>query len=299
MYPAQFDYHRAESVSEALDLLAEFADEEAELLAGGHSLLPTVKSGLATPDVLIDIGRISDLDGIEVGEESVTFGALTSYTDVAASEEAWTNCTSFAEAAREIGDIQVRNAGTVGGNLAHNDPASDLPAAALVSDATIRAEGPDGEREIGIDEFFLATYTTTLSEDEILTSVEVPSLGEGDAGAYVKKASPSSGYAMVGVAVRLHTDGASIEDARVAVNGALTFAQRLEPVEEALSGESLDRDGLAADAASHATDDLEDWDFMDDIQASAEFRAHLLSVYAERAIDRALERVDEPVTAAP
>lgn len=292
MFPAEFEYVRPESVDEALDLMEERAGEDVELLSGGHSLLPTVKSGLASPDVLIDIGAIEDLHGIDVGEESITFGALTTYADIDDSTVAWERCTDLAEAAAAVGDIQVRNRGTIGGNLAHADPAADPPAAALAADATIHVEGPDGDRTVPADEFFIAMYTTGVGEGEVLTAVEVPTLGDGDAGAYVKKASPSSGYAMIGVAVRLRTDGETIESARVAANGAFDHAQRLEPVEEALEGESLDREDLAADAASHATDDVEDWELMDDLQASGEFRGHLLGVYAERAIDRALDRVN-------
>jgi carbon-monoxide dehydrogenase medium subunit len=292
MYPAQFDYHSAGSVEETLSLMDEHADEDAELLAGGHSLLPTMKSGLAEPDVVIDIGDIPGLDGVTVGEATTTIGALTNYATLVDDDEAREAIPVVAEATAEIGDIQVRNAGTVGGNLAHADPASDLPAAMLVADATVHAEGPDGERTIPIDDFFLATYATALDERELLTRVEVPTVGPHDTGAYVKKASPSSGYAMVGVAARLETDGEEIENARVAANGALDHAARLEPVEDALEGVAVDDADAAGEAAAHATEDVEEWQLMDDLQASGEFRAQLLEVYAERAIQQALDRVD-------
>jgi carbon-monoxide dehydrogenase medium subunit len=291
MYPAQFDYHSAGSVEETLSLMDEHADEDAELLAGGHSLLPTMKSGLAEPDVVIDIGDIPGLDGVTVGEATTTIGALTNYATLVDDDEAREAIPVVAEATAEIGDIQVRNAGTVGGNLAHADPASDLPAAMLVADATVHAEGPDGERTIPIDDFFLATYATALDERELLTRVEVPTVGPHDTGAYVKKASPSSGYAMVGVAARLETDGEEIENARVAANGALDHAARLEPVEDALEGVAVDDADAAGEAAAHATEDVEEWQLMDDLQASGEFRAQLLEVYAERAIQQALDRV--------
>jgi len=303
MYPDEFDYRRAESVAHALELLEEHAGEEAELLAGGHSLLPTMKSGLASPDVLIDVSEIPGLGEVEVEGDATSIGAMTTYADVVADDAVQENCPAFAEAVGEVGDVQVRNRGTVGGNLAHADPASDLPGAVLAADATIRVEGADGERTIPADEFFLAMYTTAVGEDELLTAVEIPDAGEADAGAYVKKASPASGYAMVGVAVRLHTDGETIEEARVGANGAFTEGRRLEPVEEALAGRDLGGDGpeqgqgreqgLAADAAARATEGVEEWELMDDLQASAEFRARLLEAYTERAIESALDRVPE------
>lgn len=293
MYPPSFEYHRPETVEEALELLEEHADQDAELLAGGHSLLPTMKSGLASPDVLIDIGEVADLDDLAVDEGMVRIGALTTYDSIVRSDEVSAACPVLTEAAGEIGDVQVRNRGTIGGNLAHSDPASDLPAAAIVSEATIHVRGPDGERAIDAEDFFLAMYTTTLGEDEILTRVDVPALEEGGAGAYVKKPSPSSGYAIVGVAVRLHTDGDTIERARVAANGALDHARRLAPVEEELADASIDAPDLATDAASRATEDLESWELMDDLQTSSEFRSQLLEVYAERALETALERVED------
>lgn len=288
MYPGKFDYYRADSVAEAIDLLKDHADEEVELLAGGHSLLPTMKTGLATPDVLIDIGHIDDLTGIN-GGDTTSIGANTRYAEIAASDVAWETAPVVAEAAQAVGDIQVRNMGTLGGNLAHSDPAGDPPAAVLAANATIHAEGANGAREIDVDDFFVAMYDTALEDTEILTSVDVPAIGDGDVGAYVKKPSPSSGYAMVGVAIRLKTDDGAVDSARVAANGALGHATRLKGVEDALAGESLGDD--LVDAASHATDGIEEWELMDDIQASADYRAQLLKVYTERAIESALDRV--------
>jgi len=289
MYPDQFDYHRADSVGEALDLLEDHPD--AELISGGHSLLPMMKSGLASPDVLVDIGSIDALTGIEANGDATHVGANVTYAAVDDSEHLWDRATQFAEAAHHVGDIQVRNRGTIGGNVAHADPAGDPPAAVLASNATIHATGPNGDRAIDADDYFQGMYMTALAEDEILTGVEVPHLREGDAGAYVKKPSPSSGYAMVGVAVRLRTDGDRIEDARVACNGALDHATRLRPVEDHLEDDALDDEALAGDAAAHATDDVEDFELMDDLQASGEFRAQLLTVYTERAIETAIDRV--------
>ena len=289
MYPGQFDYYRADSVDEALSLLEEHP--EAELISGGHSLLPMMKSGLASPDVLVDIGGIEALAAIEANGDATHVGANVTYAAVDDSDHLWTRATQFAEAAHSVGDIQVRNRGTIGGNVAHADPAGDPPAAVLASNATIHATGPDGDRTIDADDYFQGMYMTALAEDEILTGVEVPHLRDGDVGAYVKKPSPSSGYAMVGVAVRLRTDGDRIEDARVACNGALDHAQRLRPVEDQLDDEAVDAEGLAGEAADHATDDVEDFELMDDLQASGEFRAQLLSVYTERAIETAIDRL--------
>jgi carbon-monoxide dehydrogenase medium subunit len=283
MYPDEFDYRSPETVAEALDLLVEHP--EAEILAGGHSLLPTMKSGLASPDLLVDIGSVEGLQGIETDGDAVSIGALTTYATVADSETVRENVGVFAEAAHAVGDVQVRNRGTIGGNLAHADPASDLPAAALAADATMVVQGPDGERRVDADDFFFGMYATDVAEDELLTRVEFPARPDA-AGAYAKKPSPSSGYAMVGVAVSLSVDAGLVEDAGVAANGVMDHGVRLDPVEEALVGTTPDADSVAAAAAS-AADDLDEMMMMDDLQASAEFRAQLLESYTERAIEEA------------
>jgi len=286
MYPAEFEYHRAESVDHALDLLDEYPD--AELLAGGHSLLPTIKSGLARPDHLVDIGHIDAMRGIEADGDTVSLGALTTYAAVAGSEVVQEEASIVAEAAHEIGDVQVRNRGTVGGNVAHSDPASDLPGAMLAADATMVAHGPDGTRRIPVDDFFLGMYETALAEDELLTAVELPSQPEAVA-AYAKRASPSSGYAIVGVAVTLSVDAGVVNGVRVGANGVVDHGVRLEPVEGALDGEELDAETIEA-AAEQASVDIDEWLPMDDLQASAEFREQLLTVYTERALTEAAER---------
>ncbi len=288
MFPAEFDYYEASSVSEALDLMDEHGDEDVELLAGGHSLLPTMKSGLASPGALIDISGIDAISGIETDGDTTTIGAMTNYVDVVESPELAENVSVFPSAVEQLGDVQVRNRGTVGGNLAHADPASDLPAAALAADATIVVEGSDGEREIPVDDFFLGMYATDIAEDELLTEVRLPNAPDVG-GVYEKKRSPSSGYAMVGVAAALEVDGDEVTSARVAANGVMDHGVRLEPVEDALVGESADEETLA-DAADHAGDDLDEMLMMDDVQASAEFRAHLLTVYTKRALESAVER---------
>jgi carbon-monoxide dehydrogenase medium subunit len=287
MYPDEFDYYEAESVQEALDLLDEHSGEEVELLAGGHSLLPAMKTGLSSPDVLVDISGVEAMRGIEIDSDTLSIGAMTRYSEAADSDDVAEHAPALADAVRQVGDVQVRNRGTIGGNLAHADPAADLPGAALASDVTLVAEGPDGEREIPADEFFLGMYMTDLGPDELLTRVEVPSAA-GATGVYAKKPSPSSGYAMVGVAALLDANGDTVNSARVGANGAMDHGVRLESVEDELAGGSLDADSIEA-AASHATDNLDVSMMMDDLQASNEFRAQLLEVYTERALTAAMD----------
>ena len=287
MYPDEFEYHSADSVESAVSLLAE--NPEAELIAGGHSLLPTMKSGLASPDALVDISGVDGLAGVERDGDSTRIGAMTTYAEVADDDQFWEDATVVAETAGEIGDRQVRNRGTVGGNIAHADPASDLPGAMLAADATVHVHGPDGERAIEIDDFFQGMYATAAGEEEVVTGIEVPHEDGDTASGYVKKPSPSSGYAMVGVAARLTLDGDSVADARVAANGVMDHGTRLSGAEDALEGETLDADAVEA-AGAAAGDDLDEYMVMEDQQASAEFRLQLLSVYTERALEKVGER---------
>jgi carbon-monoxide dehydrogenase medium subunit len=286
MFPSEFDYHRAETVDEALDLIA--SNPEAELLAGGHSLIPMLKTGLADPPALIDIGHIEALSGIETAEDETRIGALTRYAAVVQDENVGANHPAVAEAAGEIGDVQVRNAGTVGGNLAHADPASDLPAAVLAADATLVVRGPDGERTIPADDFFGGMYETDLDETELLTELVFPHGDGRTVGAYVKRASPSSGYAIVGVAAVLGLEGSRITSARIAANGVQDHAFRLSSVEEALTDAPIDPNRLT-EVPALARDSVDERGLMDDRQASGEFRTHLVGIYARRALERALE----------
>ncbi len=288
MYPDNFEYHSADSVENAVSLLAD--NPEAELIAGGHSLLPTMKTGLASPDALVDISGVDDLVGIQRGDDSTQVGAMTVYADIADDDRLWEDATVLAEATSKVGDRQVRNRGTIGGNVAHADPASDLPAAVLAADATIHVHGPDGDRQVHADDFFMGMYATAAGEDEVVTAVEVPHEDDDTASGYVKKSSPSSGYAMVGVAARLTVDGDTVTDARVAANGVMDHGVRLSATEDALAGETFDEAtvGAAADAAG---DSLDEYMIMEDQQASAEFRLQLLGVYTERVLETVGERV--------
>lgn len=288
MIPGEFDYYRASTVAEALDLLRAQADRNPQLLAGGHGLLPSMKTGEASPEVLVDVSGVDALGGIEADAEGVTVGALVTHADLAASERLREHARVLAEAAANVADRQVRNRGTMGGNLAEADPAADLPAAALAADATIRARGPDGERAIHAKDFFVGREETVLADDELITAIFVPH-GEG-AGAYAKKTHPATGYAMVGVAAVVAVEDGDVTDARVAANGVLDRAVRLRAVEDALFGVPADDSGVVGDAAERAGDDLDPDRLVGDVHASGEFRAHLLETYAERAIGTALER---------
>jgi carbon-monoxide dehydrogenase medium subunit len=292
MFPDEFDYYEADSVPDAVDLLDQHSGEETELLAGGHSLLPAMKSGLSSPDVLIDVSGIDALHGVDVEDGRLVIGAMTSYSDLLDVDAAHEHAPAFVDAVSQVGDEQVRNRGTVGGNLAHADPASDLPGAALASDATIVVEGPGGERPIPVDDYFFGMYMTALDPGEIVTRVEIPS-GADALGAYAKKPSPSSGYAMVGVAALVETDGGTVTSARLGANGVLDHGVRLEAAEDALEGESLDDDAIEA-AARVATEGVDEAMMMSDLQASAEFRATLLEAYTKRALASATDRAAAP-----
>lgn len=283
MYPDEFDYHAPESLDEAVELLAAEDEFDVELLAGGHSLLPTMKTGFASPNVVVDIGNVDELRGIERTDDYLTIGALTTYNEIVASDAVAADAPVIGEAAAEIGDEQVRNRGTIGGNVAHADPASDLPGAVIAAGAEIVARGPDGERVYDADGFYAGMYETSLDADEIVSAVRVPRRPTETVGTYGKKPSPASGYAMVGVAVGLEMDGSTVEDARIAANGVMDHAVRLAGVESRLRGERLDDDAVT-DAADHATDGLDVDRFLDDLQASGAFRANLLEVYTRRTL---------------
>ena len=285
MFPSAFDYVVASSVEEAVSLLQEHG-EEAKLLAGGHSLLPMMKLRLAAPSVLIDIGRIPGLAGVQTNG-AISLGPTTTYTTVMDSEELARLCPLLAETAAQVGDMQVRNRGTVGGSVAHADPASDMPAAMLALDATFTARGPSGERSIAAADFFQGLFMTALQPDEVLTRISVARPPQGAGMAYEKFRNPASGYAIVGVAAvaALAGDG-TLSDVRVAITGAGAQPVRATAVEAALRGQAPDDAALAA-AAEHATEGLQ---LMSDIHASEAYRAHLTRVFTRRALKRALER---------
>ncbi|XVH31115.1 FAD binding domain-containing protein [Haloferacaceae archaeon DSL9] len=291
MYPTNFEYVRAESVEEAVALLRTRADEDVRLLAGGHGLIPQMKVDDAHPAVLVDIGHLSDLDGIERDGGTLSIGALVTHAEIADSTVVDDASSALADAARALGDPQVRNGGTIGGNVAHADPPSDPPAALLAADASVVAVGPDGERRLSVDDFFRGAFETALAPDELVTAIDVPAQAANEASAYLKYRDPLTGYALVGVAAKLAGDGDSIEAARVAVTGVLDRATRLDGVEDALAGAAL-TDETFADAAVLADDGIDEADVRSDVQASAAYRLGVLPVYVERSITAAADRLD-------
>ena len=286
MFPASFDYYRAGSIGEAHQLLREHPG--ARLLAGGHSLIPLMKLRLAMPAAVVDIGRIPALKGISASGASLRIGSLTTHAELASSPELASACPMLAEAAAMIGDSQVRNAGTIGGNIAHADPASDLPAVLLALDATVHVDGPNGERTIPIDAFFQGMMTTALGSDEILTAIDVPARQAGQGMAYVKFRHPASGYAVLGAAAVVSVADGICTSARVAIGGLLPAAVRCGDVERTVQQQALSSDTVSR-AASEVRRVLND-DVMGDIFASADYRKAMAPVYVARALRSASSR---------
>lgn len=288
MYPASFEYFRPESIGDAVHLLGEHDD--AKLLAGGHSLIPMMKLRLAQPQVLIDIGRVEDLRGVHWSDGVLKIGALTTHADLASSEEIRAHCSLIAEAAAQIGDPAVRNKGTIGGNIAHADPASDLPAVLVAAEATVVLTGPKGERRVAARDFFQDLLMTDLGEDEILTRVEVPDI-HGDSGhtgaAYLKAEHPASGYAVCGAAaiVRKNADG-TCASARLAFNGVSATPYTSDALSKELEGTKLD-DAILGQAVN---DHIHIDDPLGDIHASGLYRMELAKVYGRRALRAARDR---------
>jgi aerobic carbon-monoxide dehydrogenase medium subunit len=257
------------------------------VLAGGHSLVPSMKLRVANPTMLIDIGRIKSLNGVKAGKKEVKIGALTTHTTVANSEELKAACPILVEAAGLIADQQVRNRGTIGGSLANADPASDYPTLITALDATLTAAGPNGERQIEARKFFKDLFTTALKRDEVLTSINVPAYGNmpGMGGGYLKHRHPASSYAVVGVAAMLGLEGGKVTRAVVVVGGATANPMHAKAVESALMGMEPTAENIAA-----AADKMDIEATMGDAYASTEFRAHLARVMAKRALMLAAER---------
>lgn len=277
MIPVSFDYFAPASLPEALQLLAD-RGEDAKLLAGGHSLVPLMKLRLAQPAALIDLGRIAELKGISVQGGRVRIGATTTHAQVESSLEVIQNAPALAQAAHEIGDRQVRARGTIGGSLAHNDPAADLPAVMLALDAEITVRSAGGERTLKAEDFFVGMLETALRPDELITSVSV---AVSPHSAYVKFPNPASHYAITGVCVSVQGNG-TVSSARIGVTGAAPMAFRATAAESALTGKMLSAESVAA-AAAAAYDGRE---LLGDIHASAEYRGSLVRVMTRRALEK-------------
>lgn len=286
MFPAQITYHRAGSVAEAVQLLSD--NEGAKLLAGGHSLLPLMKLRLASPAVLVDIGRIEALKGVSAGDGGITIGALTTHAEIASSDLVQQNAPVLAEAAALVGDPAVRNRGTIGGSVSHADPASDQPTVLTALGATFNVTGPGGDRSIAAADFATGLLENALNDNEVLTSISVPSVPSGAGSAYVKFPHPASRYAVVGAAAILAVNGGTCSSASVAVGGVETTPARASSVEAALAGSDLSDAALDAAAAAVAGD--LNGDPMGDVFASAEYRRAMASVYVRRALGAAASR---------
>jgi len=285
MIPTSFDYVAAKNLDDALSLLAKHKDD-AKLLAGGHSLLPAMKLRIAQPKVLIDISRIKDLNYIREEAGQIRIGAMTTHFQIETSDLLRRVCPLLPETATNLGDMQVRNKGTMGGSIAHADPAADWPAAVIALNAEMVAVGPKGERVIKSDDFFVQLFTSALQPGEILREIRfTPPKGKFGQ-AYMKFRHPASGFAVVGVAVSLTAEGSKCGACGVGVTGLSGKAFRAGGVERALKGASLDDKTLAA-AANHVADGV---DANSDLFASGDYRKHLAQVYARRALETAASR---------
>ncbi len=281
MIPASFDYEVAESVDHALELLR--TKEDPKLIAGGHSLLPLMKLRLARPGTLVDIGRLGDLRGVRDAGDHLAIGGLTRHHDLNTDALARQHCPLIAYAAGLVGDPQVRHRGTIGGSLAHGDPASDLPTICLVLDAVIVARGPGGERTIDASGFFNGFFDTALAEDEIITEVRVPKTGSAG-WSYLKFRQRALDWATVGVAAVVGSSHGSIQGAKVAFTNMGQTPLRAAAVEAALDGAPRDAVAQAAQKADEGTDPPSDtW-------ATGDFRRHLARVLTGRAVEEALSR---------
>lgn len=288
MYPAGFTYQRATSVQDAIARLAN--DPDAKLLAGGHSLLPTMKLRLASPSTLVDLGGVKELHGIRRDGDTIAIGALTTHREIEFSEELKAACPILPEAAALIGDPLVRNRGTIGGSVAHADPAADFPAVLVALGATIEVEGPKGRRTVAAEDFFVGLFLTRLERDELVTGIRVPAVQPAGTGmAYEKFPHPASRYAVVGVAAVVNVANGVCRTARVALTGAWLHATRLSSLEAALVGKPLDEPTLAAACQDVITGEkaMAPDDLLSDQFASSEYRAHLAAVLSRRALARA------------
>jgi carbon-monoxide dehydrogenase medium subunit len=285
MFATEFEYRKAGSVSEAVQLLS--SNSDAKILAGGHSLLPLMKLRLARPAIVIDIGGIGELKGISVQNGTLRIGALTTHAEIASSSQVQSAVSILWEAANGIGDPQVRNRGTIGGNVAHADPASDLPTVMMVMNAQFTIQGPGGiarrgTRTVSADEFFVGPFSTALGENEILTGVEIPVLAENQHAEYAKMGHPATSFAIVGAACVVTMDHHTCTAARVAVGGLTPTPIRAPSVEQALAGQALTAETIT-NAADLVVNDLGS-DIIGDIFASAEYRRAMAGIELKHAI---------------
>ena len=283
MYAAEFDYYKAGSVAEALQLLG--AHEGAKLLAGGHSLIPLLKLRLARPAALIDIGGIAELKGIRVENGTIRIGPLATHGEIAGSSVIENACGMVAEAAGGIGDTQVRNRGTIGGNVVHADPASDWGTVLTALNANFNIQG-SGSRTVAAGDFFEGVFATALGEGEILTGIEMPALTANQHAEYAKMAHPATGFAVVGAAVVVTVDNGLCTAASIAVGGLVASPLRVRSVETALIGKELTAEAIAA-ASENVAADVGD-NAIGDFFASAEYRTVIAGVEVKHALNHAM-----------
>jgi carbon-monoxide dehydrogenase medium subunit len=285
MHPASFDYLVPTSINEAIEFLTQHG-EDAKLLAGGQSLIPTMKLRLAQPRYLIDLGRVGDLPrGIRRDGDALVIGAYTLHAEVGESDDVRRTFPGLAHAAEVIGDLQVRNRGTVGGSCAHADPGADFPVILTALDASMVAVSPRGTRTIPVDEFFVDFFTTALEADEVLTEIRIPIPASTSANAYAKFANPASGYVVVSAGVLVHRGaGGEVSGARVAVGGLASTPFRARAVEDALRGQPLTAETIAAVAERTP----EGADPYPDLYADEDYKRQLAGVLVRRAFEAAI-----------
>jgi carbon-monoxide dehydrogenase medium subunit len=283
MIPTPFDYLRATSLEDAFAKIRA-SNGAGKFIAGGHSLVPVMKLRLSEPAVLIDIARIPGLSGIRQQGDTIEIGAVTVHHEVATSALLQKVCPMLADAAATIGDPQVRNRGTLGGSLAHADPAADYPAAMIALDADIQIQGAKGARTVKAADFFRALFTVDLASDELIVGIRFKPV---KAAAYAKLHQRASHFAIVGIAAALQVSGGVIQSARIGITGAAAHATRLTAVESALAGKPASRESIAA-AARNAGGALKDVN--SDLHASEEYRRAMVEVFVERALTEALAR---------
>jgi carbon-monoxide dehydrogenase medium subunit len=286
MYPAAFEYHAPTNVKDVLGLLGRYKDD-AKLLAGGHSLVPMMKLRLAQPKHIIDLRKVPGLSGLKEEGGAIVLGAMTTHWQMESSALLKSKCPILAETASVIGDPAVRNLGTIGGSIAHADPAADQPATLIALGTEMVCEGPKGRRTVKVDDWFQGLMATALGEDEILVELRVPVWPAGTGGAYLKFPHPASRFAVVGVAAVLTLDKeGKCTRASVGVTGAGTKAVRARGVEAGLTGKKLDAAAIEA-AAQKAAEGV---DVQADLQGSVEYKSHLCRVFAKRAVTEAVKR---------
>jgi aerobic carbon-monoxide dehydrogenase medium subunit len=285
MIPPRFEYHAPRSVGEAVALLGQLGSD-AKLLAGGHSLLPMMKLRFAEPAHLIDINRIPELRGIREEGSTVVIGAMTVENDLITSPILQNRVPLLCEAAKLIADPQVRNRGTIGGDIAHGDPGNDHPALSIAIEASFVLEGPNGRRTVAADGFFLGTYMTLLEENEVMCEIHVPAFAPGTGYAYEKLKRKTGDWATAGCAVVMRKTGDTISHVRIALTNVAPTALRVEAAEAALLGQPLTAATAqaAADAATAACDPAED------LRGDIEYKTAMAGAMVKRALAKAWSR---------